>query len=236
LSDNSYIIGDPNLKPQIDDVFTLGYSFNKDYTFELYFRNENNPTLQYIYQDNEENLLIYKNTNTDVSISYGLDFTTYTQIIPHWNLYLLSSVYYYNNKFFPIDNNELVYSADRWSLYTEIINYFSFLKNKSLTMDVSFIYLSPTNYGPSDISSRSGIDINLRKMLWNNKGAINIGITDVFNTQNFTTTTQYLNQDVFSKFRKENRLFVLGFNYKFGNKNLEKSQKEIDLDERKRLK
>ena len=29
LNDNTYMTGDPNLQPQIDDVFTLGYTFNQ---------------------------------------------------------------------------------------------------------------------------------------------------------------------------------------------------------------
>src|SRR5690606_22385552 len=31
-NDNTYSMGNPNLKPQIDDVITLGYTFNKNYT------------------------------------------------------------------------------------------------------------------------------------------------------------------------------------------------------------
>src|SRR5690606_27259705 len=85
LNDNAYITGDPNLKPQIDDVFTLGYTFNKNYTFELYYRYENNPTLEMTFQDNDEHIIKAINTNIDKSVSYGLDFTTYTQIVKRWN-------------------------------------------------------------------------------------------------------------------------------------------------------
>ena len=31
--------------------------------------------------------------NTDRAIAYGLDFITYTPILPNWNLYALSSVF-----------------------------------------------------------------------------------------------------------------------------------------------
>ena len=235
LNDNTYITGDPNLKPRIDDLFVLGYTFNKDYTFELYFRNENNPAIQYIYQDNVEKKLIYKYTNTDVSISYGLDFTTYTQIIPNWDLYILSSVFYYKNDFFPIGSTDLSYTADKWSVYLEAINYFSFLKDKSLTADITYTLMTPTNDGPTNTSTIAGLDINLRKKLLNNRASINMGITDLFNTQNFDTTSRYLNQNILSKIRFENRMFVFGFSYKFGNFNLKNNQKQIDLEERERL-
>ena len=235
LNDNAYITGDPNLKPQIDDVFTLGYMLNKKYTFEIYYRYENDPTLQITLQDNDENLIKYINTNIDRNISYGLDFTTYTNIAKHWNLYVLSSLFYEENQFYAQNiNNQLVVN-DTWSFYSQIINYFSFLKDKSLTADVSYLYISPIVNGPSKVSSRHGLDINLRKTLWNNKASLSVGISDIFNTQNFTQTNNYLNQDYFLKSRLENRLLTFGFNYKFGNTRLKTNQKAIDLEERDRL-
>lgn len=235
LNDKTYVIGDPNLKPQIDDIFTLGYTFNKDYTFELYYRYENNPTIQITFQDNEEHVLKYINTNIDRSISYGLDFTTYKMIVRNWNLYVLSSLYYYEEQFFALESNNELLTNDRWSTYAQIINYFSFLKDKSLTADVSFLYVSSFITGPTNISSSNGLDIGLKKNFWNNKASLSIGVTDVFNSKNVNTLTKYLNQDVFFISRKENRLFTFGFNYKFGNFRLNTNKKEIDLQERDRL-
>lgn len=236
LNDNAFITGDPNLKPQIDDVITLGYTFNKDYTFELYYRYEKDPTIQITFQDNDNSILEYKNTNINRGISYGLDFTTYTKIRSRWDLYVLSSLFYYKEQFIALESNNELLENDKWSLYTYIINYFTFLKNKSLTADITFLYISPVVNGPSIVSSRSGLDINIKKTFWNKRASLNVGVTDVFNTQNFTIATRYLNQNVFLKSKLENRLFTIGFNYKLGNFRLETNKKEINLNERERLK
>lgn len=235
LNDNTYITGDPNLKPEIDDVFTLGYTFNKKYTFEAYYRYENNATLQVTFQDNEENVIKYINTNIDHSITYGLDFTAYTQLVKQWNIYVLSSVFYYNNHFLALESNNELFANSKWSFYSQVINYFSFLKDKSLTANVSYLYISQIADGPSFVSARSGLNIGLKKTFLNNKASINLGIEDVFNSQYFTISTKYLNQDVKLKSRLENRLFTVGFNYKFGNTRLKNNQKDIDLEERERL-
>ena len=235
LSDNVYITGDPNLKPQIDDLITLGYSLKDTYTFEAYYRYENNPTMEILFQDNDLKVLKNINTNIDRSISYGLDFFTYTQVLSKWNIYALSSVFYYENRFFALESNNIHLASDRWSLFLQMINYFTLLKNNSLNMDVSFNYISSIVDGPQEISNRYGLDINLRKTLWNKRANINIGVIDIFNTQNFNQTTKYLNQDVFIKSRLENRLFTIGFNYKFGNFRLNSNKKNIELDERDRL-
>ncbi|GAA3607393.1 outer membrane beta-barrel family protein [Flavivirga amylovorans] len=235
LNDNAYNTGDPDLKPQIDDVFTLGYTLNAKYTFEIYYRTENNPTLEIVFQDNDDNVLKYINTNINKSVSYGLDFTTYTRLANRWNLYILSSFFYYDNRFFALESNNEITTNDKWSLYGQFVNYFSFLKDKSLTADVSFLYISPVADGPSITSNRSGLNINLRKIFLDNRAALSIGVTDIFNTQNFTKMTKYLNQDIFLNSRIENRLFTLGFHYNFGNFRLNTNKKEIELQERDRL-
>lgn len=235
LNDNAYITGNPNLKPEIDDVFTLGYTFNKAYTFEAYFRYENDPTLEITIQDNDENILKSINTNLDSNISCGLDFTTYTKIATDWNLYVLSSLFYEKNQFYAQDLNNALITNNQWSFFSQIIQYFSFLKDKSLTADVSYLYIGPIVNGPSLVSSRHGLDINFRKTLWNNKASLSVGVSDVFNTQNFTQTNKYLNQDYFLKSRLENRLLTVGFNVKFGNTHLKTNERMIELEERDRL-
>lgn len=235
LNDNAFITGDPNLLPEIDDSFILGYTINNTFTFEAYYRYENNPTLELPVQDNDNRLLKYIFTNIDHNESYGLDFTTYTSITKHWNLYVLSSLFFYENNFFALGSTNELLSNERWSVYANVTNYFNFLKDNSLSADVGVDYISSIFNGPSDISSRLGVDINLNKTFCKNRASINIGIRDLFNTRNFTQTTRYLNQDWFSNSNLENRLFVVGFNYKFGNYRLKVNKGNIDLGERDRL-
>ncbi len=235
LNDNAYVSGDPNLQPQIDNVFTLGYTLNDTYTFELYYRLENDPTLEIVFQDNNENILKYINTNINRSVSYGFDFTTYTKLANHWNLYVLSSIFYYNNQFFALESNNELVTNDKWSLYSQAINSFSLLQDRSLTVDISYLYISPVADGASLISNRSSLDVTLRKTFWNNRASLSIGAIDLFNSQNFNQKTQYTNQDIFLRSRIENRLFSVGFNYKLGNFKLGINKNEIDLRERDRL-
>lgn len=234
-NDNAYSMGNPNLRPQIDDVLTLGYTFKNDYTFELYYRYESNPTLEIMFQDNNEKLIKYLYTNIDHSISYGLDFTTYTKIIPGWYLYGITSFFYYDNKFFAIESNNELVSNGKWSLYAQINNYFTFLKDNSLTADITYNFISPIAEGARIIGERSGLNLNVRKSFSNNKFSVNMGVEDVFNTQNFSTNTKYLNQDATFYSKMENRLFVFGFNYKFGNTGIKANQRQIDVEELERL-
>ncbi len=121
-------------------------------------------------------------------------------------------------------------------IWSKSVNYFSFLKDRSLAVDVSYRYLSPFVEGASSFSEYSNFDINIKKTLWNKRASISFGIIDMFNTLNISRSTKYLNQDVLFNSRIENRLVTFGFNYKFGNFRLNSNKKEVDLDERDRLK
>lgn len=235
LNDNTFKIGDPNLLPQIDDVYTLGYNLNNTFTFELYYRYENNPALEVSFQDNDENLIKYISTNIDNSVSYGFDFTTYTPIIKDWSVYVLSSIFYYDNKFVALESDNAVLNFEKWTYLMQMVNYLSFLKDKSLSAEASLFYISPIVDGPSEASSRLGVDVIFRKAFWNNKASVSLGVTDIFNTLNFNYSTNYLNQDILTKSNIENRLFTLGFHYKFGNTKLKTNKRIIELEERDRL-
>ncbi|KJD36047.1 hypothetical protein PW52_05365 [Tamlana sedimentorum] len=234
FTDNSYIVGNPNLQIEIDDVLTLGYTFDSKYTFELYYRYENNPTYEIGFQDVDNNEIQRIYANIEEATSYGLDFTTYTSITNSWSLYCYSSFFYYDTKFRTFDSNDLV-KTGRWGFYGLFANYFSFLKDKSLTLDATYTYIPQIVDGTSIVSERGGLDISVRKTFWGNKASLSLGIIDAFNTQNFTETTKFLNQDSFLDSNIENRMLVLGFNYKFGNYKLKTNKKDIDMDERDRL-
>ena len=235
FNDNTFLSGDPNLVPQIDDQFTLGYVFKEDYNLELYYRNEDNPILLVVFQDNINNLIKYANTNIDNSISYGLDFSVYKHILSNWNLSAVSSIFYYENKFKGFDTGDVLFKSNKWTSYLQLINYFSFLKDKSLNLDVSYTYISPWAEGPSILSTRSSLDIALRKTIWNDRASISLGIIDAFNKYNFTETSSYFNQDINIISRKETQLLTFGFNCKFGNYRLSNKKKDIDINERDRI-
>ncbi|MCB4808537.1 TonB-dependent receptor [Tamlana sp. 62-3] len=234
LTDNSYSVGNPNLRIEIDDSFILGYTLKNTYTFELYYRFENNPIFELRLQDVENNQIENIYSNIDYGVSYGLDFTTYTSITNNWDLYCLSSLFNYKTNYRYLNSDDVIESS-KWGLYFVVANYFSFLKDKSLTLDVMYSYIPSIIDGVSEVSDRAGLDISLRKTFLDNKASLSLGVTDIFNTQNFTQTTKFLDQDTYLDSTMENRMFVLGFNYKFGNYKLKTNKKEMNLKERDRL-
>lgn len=236
LNDNSFRTGDPNLLPQIDNEIIIGYNFNKIHTFELYLSHEKNPTLQIVFQDNEENIIQYINTNINMGLEYGFDYSSYIDISDNWSLYILHSLFIYENQFFALESNGELLTNRRLSNYLNVSTNISILKDKSLSVSVNSLYISSLVDGPSIYSDRFGLDIFIKKLFFNSRATLSLGVNDVFNSLNLSQRTNYLNQDISSKFNIENRLFNLGFTYKFGNFKLKNTRKTINTEERERLK
>lgn len=235
LNDNTFISGEPNLRPQIDNQFTFGYLYESKYNIELYYRSETNPILKLVFQDNEDGVIKYINTNIDKSTSYGIDFMVNSSVFSKWDFSLISSLFFYKNEFIAIESNQEFYSTERWTSFIQLDNYFTFLKDDSLSLDLSIKYISPWNEGSTLVSERSSLNINLRKELWGKKASVSIGVLDLYNSLNYSKIIKYLNQDAILKEQLENRLFTVGFNYKFGNFKLTNIKNSDSLEERDRL-
>lgn len=101
--------------------------------------------------------------------------------------------------------------------------------------DLSFAYRGPKFTGNAKYDSFGALSLSLRKTFWNKKASISMGLDDIFNQGNQFNTRNYLDQSGTSLLRAENRLFVLGLRYKFGNVKISDNQKTKRVDEQDRL-
>ena len=122
-----------------------------------------------------------------------------------------------------------------WTTHLRANNYFTLLNDKSLYADVTYTYLSPSIQGNATYESYSKLGLNFRKTFWNKDASISMGVDDIFNNGNMFSTRDYLDQNNITSTRKETRLFVFGFRYKFGNTKIRDNYKRKNTEEGKRL-
>ncbi len=233
-SNNSVVEGNPDLLPAIRDYIALEYTFDRSYTAEIFYRNQSNQERQQVFQDNEANLLRFVSTNLNRDVTYGTYLSLNKDITSFWYGYLSFSYFYKENRFTDIESQQ---SLDNglWTWYVRANNGFTLLNDKSLLLDADFTYFSRVAIGNSRRDPFSKLGIAVRKTLWNKKASISMGVEDIFNQGNFFETRQYLNQYNTSLSRRENRLFTLGFRYKFGNAAIKNNKKSKSVDERDRI-
>ncbi len=235
LNDNAFATGNPNLLPSITELTTLSYTLKQTFTFEVYYRTITNPFAELSFQDNTNNQIKYVASNLSEETDYGFDFSTYTQLTKGWTTYAVTSVFHDEAKFVDIENNNSIETNETWSFYGNWTNYFSFLKDQSLSADLSILYISSIIYGNGEASSRSQVDFGLKKTFNKGKGTLSLRASDIFLTSDFSVKNKYNDQDnqYYAKF--DNQWIRLGLRYKFGNTKLQTNESIKELEERDRL-
>lgn len=226
--------GNPELRPAIATRLALGYTFDDTYTLELIYDNVKDPFNEQVFQDNDNNLLLFLSENLAGSYSYGLDFTFNKDLTSFWNSYVLLAYWYKNDTFRDLETDILI-DNDQHSWIARTNQSFTLLEDKSLYLDVSFFYISPTVRGNVRVASRNSLGVFLRKNFWDRKARLSLGLADIFNQSNFFSTRRFLDQDNSTFSRRENRLFSLNFRYTFGNRKIRDNYKRKGTEERNRL-
>ena len=110
-----------------------------------------------------------------------------------------------------------------------------FLKDQSLSAYISLTYVGKNLLGLQVHQESFYSDLTISKTIWNKKGAISLVASDLFNTQDFKTSSNFLNQNNTRFVDQDNRYVKLGFSYKFGNSTLETNEKDKSNKERNRI-
>lgn len=235
FNDNSFFSGNPRLQPAITQLLTLSYSINDTYTFEVYYRDEDNTFSELSFQDNELNQIFYRPSNLRNEVDYGFDFILYKSFTKHWTAYVVTSIFNDKAEFFAEQNDNILQTNERWSFYGNAINYFTFLKDQSLTANLSLLYISPVVEGSSEVSTRTQVDIGLKKSFSQGKWVLSVSANDIFLGSDFTVKNNYLDQNNQYYARLDNRWVRLGLRYNFGNTRLSTNESIKELEERDRL-
>jgi outer membrane receptor protein involved in Fe transport len=234
LNDYTIVTGNPNLQPAFTNHATIGSSFYKNiFTVEAYYKKYHNRIFELPRQDNTNNTITYTPTNIDQTTEYGFDFLVNFNMTERWSVYFVTS--FYNSKDVGVFDDGSV-SKSRWSNFTQTSQNFTFLKDQSLSANLTLTYSSPTVQGFTQYDDVLFSEMSFTKSILKKKGIVSLVISDLFNTQDFNSNILYLNQNSTSNVNQDTRYIKLGFRYKFGNTGLETNQRTTEQQETDRLK
>ncbi len=232
-NDNNIFVGNPSLKPIISDYVDIGTTLFDLFTFESYYKRSKNNIYVLPVQDNVNNILMYTPLNFDETIEYGFDFMVNFYVSKDWSIYFLTS--FYNIKDETVFDNNLV-NQDQWSNYSIFQNDFTFLKDRSLNINLAIYFVGKNLQGFRVVEDRWVSSLSISKSIMDKKAVISLSAEDLFNAQYYKNATRYLNQFSSIRTRLDERFIKLGFRYNFGNTNLKTSSESKSLEERERLK
>ncbi|SHJ75089.1 Outer membrane receptor proteins, mostly Fe transport [Arenibacter nanhaiticus] len=233
-SNNSVVEGNMDLQPSFKHSAIFSYTYQSDYTFELFYRYHTNIIRLLTFQDNEYELLRFRTSNVDRELAYGSDFIYNKGVAKFWDTYFLASYFYSAERFVDLDSQQKI-DQGLWTLLVKWNNNFSLLKDKSLSGNINFMYVSPIIRGNSRQEKYNEWEISLKKTVFGKRGILSMGLTDVFKQFNLRNTRKYGNQYNTSVYRPDGRIFSLGFRYKFGNLGIKDNYRSKNVEERNRL-
>jgi outer membrane receptor protein involved in Fe transport len=232
-NDKNSFIGNPNLKPEIEDHIIFGTSILNYFGIEAYFKKTNNNIYVLPRQDNTANVLTYIPLNFDSTIDYGLDLSVNFNVVDGWGVYFLTSFYNINDQT-TFDNS--VVEQNRWSNVSVFKNDLTFLKDRSLNANFIVYYFGKNLQGFRAVEDIWFSSFSISKSIFQKRAVISLSAEDIFNAQDFKDSTRYLNQFSSTRTNEYKRSIKLGFRYNFGNTNLKTNSRTKDLKERDRLK
>ena len=112
-------------------------------------------------------------------------------------------------------------SAFNWNARTMIAGRI----NKSLTFQVSGMYIAPTILPQGEFRGMSGMDIGGKYDFWGTKASITLNISDILNTRHFELYNfgPGFSSDNYRK--RETRIGMISFTYRFGNTEVQQRRK-----------
>lgn len=229
----SYFIGDAGLKPTITHNFSLLYTLQRKYNFDLYYRNEKNPSMEISFQDNATNIVVYHFTNIKKDQAVGLDFSCNLELRPWWTVGLQSGIKYTEDVFQGIDSQ--FYKNDVWSFSSSMNQQFMLNKKKDFTAEVDFWYSSPSVQGTFTITGSSSLEMSCKKKFWNKNAEVSLILSDIYRGEKSIVSTKYANQNNYFYDYSDTQSFRIGFKYYLGNQKLKNKTEKEKTEEQKRL-
>ncbi|HIP37230.1 MAG TPA: TonB-dependent receptor [Crocinitomix sp.] len=235
FSDFAVNVGNPYLKPAISHKLDFAYLYNSKHRFNIFYTSINDKIEDLSYQDNSSNIIKFVFANLKDTFQTGFDYSSYMSITKKWTFIPNFTIYYKENSFNLIDNQQEIETQKIWRSVFQLRNNFSLLKDNSLNISVLSVYASPIVRGSYTQSERKFIDIDFSKKIFKNKATVTLLFKDILNTDNLDFNTKYRNQQNGFFQKNETRYIKLGFTYNFGNNKLRENNATKTSSEKDRI-
>lgn len=225
----TYMLGNPYLRPQYTDGFTLNYTWMKMFNFTFGTDITNDAMVESLGQNVETGESWIQQQNLAKTVTSYLNINAPAQIGKYWTM-----------------NNNLtgIYMHFKGEIAGDFANIGSFFfqgrstnnfkLGKGFGAELSVNYNSPFLYNVYKIHTRWGTDVGVNYNFKDQRSSLKLAGTDIFRTQQNNVSTNFSQFD--SQFRQynDNRVIRLTYTYKFGNLKQQTKRTSTDSEEKNR--
>lgn len=214
----TFFQGNPFLKPEYSNKIEASYSFKQYIITSIEYMNTTNVVSPVTIDAQDNRILgsyqnIGENDNYTLSVSSNIDITKWLSFYINTNLYYQQ----YNGQ---LERGVIKNSGTTLSFSGQS----TFKMAPTVVGEISYFYRTAEVYGILKNSSAGQIDIGLKKTLFNDRASIRLACSDVFHMLKLTSKSIYDGINIVQHYKPESRVVTLGFSYRFGGKNVEKTR------------
>ena len=221
--------GDPNLLPEIADVFETGFSkayTNISFTATAYV----NILQDKVFRVNEiysRTILGRTYTNAGNSQSTGMELTTEIKASKKWKIYLSGNLFQFDvrGKFNGIETTQ-----NSFNYNFNVNTVFDISTRLRFAWDFNYLSKSVTTQGMDSELLLS--NASLKYTLWQNKGSLTFQAQNIFNSNIQTIQTQ--TRDFYSStdYRKWDRVFLISLGFRINDRGQKVKSTKTDYGEK----
>ncbi len=222
----AYNSGNPNLQPQINHQFAISYSLKQSMLLGIEYTHAIKSLGISFYAQNNITISSYDNfKGSDIGYVY---FNYSKKFFSLWqmNAYIYSGYFNYNVNtatYSQQQNNKPFYGC-------QLSNNLTFKKGFSAECTIS--YRSSLVSGIFEMNPYFFTNVGVNKSLFKNKFNLKLSVSDIFNTQEINSFTNYQGVIIKSNSKSESRFLNVTTKYNFGNKNIRaKREKQSKLND-----
>jgi hypothetical protein len=216
----SFSAGNPDLKPQIIDNFSLSYTFYYSLTAQISYNHTKDLIIQTPIQDRQNGRygLTYTNfgkyDQTTFMLNYG------TRPVKWWTASLtvigLYGVNVSRDAYGDINDHSFTW-------VTQMNNNFTI--TPTLSAELTGLYYSNIRQGYLNVKPRGNVSLGIRKMLLKNKLSVALSVDDLFNTSATDIYAKNAGMDYHMKVVRDSRWASLSIRYSFGSEKVKTARK-----------
>jgi hypothetical protein len=227
LDPYTYNQGNPFLDAQFTHSAKLSYTFKGKYMLSLSYSNTKDTWEQVIEQDDVtrttiigwENLNNYYNSSATVVLPVD---------IANWWKTNTTLTGFYGQYKSPFQGGEINMSQFTFQGNTT----FTFTLPKDFAIELRGNYMSKFAYSMLLMNARGSIDLGAQKQLFDKKATLKLSVSDVFNLQENSYSSQFENINLTGKQRYDSRRVSLTFTWRFGRTDIKAArQRSSGLEE-----
>jgi Outer membrane protein beta-barrel family/CarboxypepD_reg-like domain len=217
----NYLVGNPSLQPAFVQNLELGYTFKKQYNITAYYTATHDMFSNITVQDNVTKVFYDIQENLGLSLNTGIRLSAPIHVNNWWEMNSMIEGYYQREKSAYLQGS---YDYHKFSFDGTTTQ--SFTINKKLGIKAEIV----ANYNSSGIQAifkaayNYEVDAGIKATVLNGQGTIKLSANDIFYSNTYHISVNYLNQNNGFFQRNDTRNGTISFSYRFG-KNVAASRK-----------